>query len=232
MKLFDMYALVGYVANKDYEGNVVTPEDFKRLAKVANLDLFKIKMGLPEDMAPGQPLTRQHPDVRALSTDELRFLKVYAPTTSVVAGKIAYPVNYFALDDIRYNYQRNIDGAAAIIPRKVTILKEQQYTDRASTWLKRPTLKWPVGVIRADGIHIYPGTITQVEMDYYRYPVEPVFAYTPNVGYITDPGTSVEFEWPESMHNDLMRIILSYIGVNIRDTELVQYAEQKKAQGV
>jgi hypothetical protein len=54
-----------------------------------------------------------------------------------------------------------------------------------------------------------------------------------NTGYITyDAAGSTEYEWPEHLHMDLTRIIMGYIGINMREDQLEQYAEIHKQQGV
>ena len=233
MRIFQMYELMNFIINKDYEGNAFTPSQLADLVKVANLELFKIKMGLPEDYSPGQPLSRQGLDLTQRLTDETRFLKKLDPTITVASGVIAYPSDYFTISALRHNYPRTIDGAATAIPRPIEILTEDEYSDRAGKWLKRPTTWDPVAVIRDDGIHVYPNSIASAEIAYIKYPEEPIFAYTLHTGYITEdvPGTT-EFEWPEILHMDLVRIMLSFTGVHLRDEQLFQYAEQKKAAGV
>ena len=129
------------------------------------------------------------------------------------------------------NYQRNIDQAATVIPQTVEMLTEDEYSDRAGNYTKQPTTKNPVCVTRVDGIYVYPITITAVEFAYIKYPVEPVFSYVQETGYITEGATPTEYEWPEVLLMDLTNRILSYIGINIREQELQQYAEMKKAKG-
>jgi len=38
MTLFEMYNLIELIVNKDYSGNVITPERFSDLIKVVNID--------------------------------------------------------------------------------------------------------------------------------------------------------------------------------------------------
>lgn len=232
MTLFEQWELVNYIANKDYEGNVVTPERIKQLMTVVNIDLFKVKMGLPEDYQLGAAISRQYLDATQRLTDETRFLKKRVPAQAVASGMFAYPSDYFGFDAMRYDYQRNIDGAASVVPKVVDILTEDQYSDRAENYTKRPTTKNPICVVRSNGIYVYPALITLVDFAYIRYPIAPVFDYVVNAGYITDGGGSVQYEWPEHLHMDLTRMILSYIGINLREQQLEQYAEQHKAQGV
>lgn len=230
MTLFEQWELVNYIANKDYGGNVIEPDRFKQLCQVVNLDLFKVKMGLPEEYQPGQPFSRQYLDATQRLTDETRFLRKRVAAQAVTAGKISYPANYFGFDAIRYGYQRQIDGASTVLWKPVEVLTEDQYSDRAGNWTKKPTTKNPICVCRDDGIYIYPASIPQVDLAYVRYPEDPVFVYTQQTGYI-EAGASTEYEWPKHLHRDLTMMILGYMGINIREQQLQQYAEQHKAQG-
>ena len=232
MTLFEQWELVNYIANKDYGGNVITPDRFAQLCVVVNMDLFKVKMGLPEDYQLGAPISRQYLDATQRLTDETRFLKTRVAAQAVTSGIVAFPGNYFGFDAIRYGYQRQVDGDPKVIWKPVEPLTEDEYSDRAGNSIKEPTAKNPVCVVRSNGIHIYPTIIVQVDFNYVRYPADPVFDYTENPGYITDGGSSVEYEWEAHLHMDLTRMILGYIGINLREQQLEQYAEQHKAQGV
>lgn len=231
MTLFEQWELVNYIANKDYGGNVIQPDKFGQLVKLVDLDLFKVKMGLPEDYQLGAPLSRQYLDATQRLTDETRFLKAREAAQAVASGIVAFPADYFRFNAIRYGYQRQVDGSPKVIWKPVDPLTEDEYSDRAGNSIKEPTAKNPVCVIRSDGIHIYPTTIVQVDFTYIKYPVAPNFVYVQETGYIT-AGASTEYEWPTHLHRDLTMMILSYIGINLREQQLEQYAEQHKAQGV
>ncbi len=102
MTLFEQWELVNYIANKDYEGNVITPIRFKQLCVVSNMDLFKLKMGLPEDYQLGAPISRQYLDATQRLTDETRFLKKRVAAQAVASGVVAYPADYFGFDAITW----------------------------------------------------------------------------------------------------------------------------------
>jgi hypothetical protein len=180
-----------------------------------------------------QPIARQSLDVTQRLTDETRFLKTRTATQAVVTGMITVPANYFTFNSMRYGYQRMIDGVSTVVWKAVEPLTESEYSDRAGNWTKKPSAKNPVCVIRNDGIFVYPIIIVQVDFTYIRFPVDPVFSYVQAQGYITaDESGSTQYEWPEHLHMDLTSRILSFIGINIREQQLQQYAEQHKAQGV
>lgn len=232
MTLFEIYEFIEYITNKDYEGNVIAPDQYGKLIVAANIDLFKKKLGLPEDFQLGNPITREYIDANKMQTADLRHLKVRAATQAVTAGVIAFPATFCVEDALRYTYQRNVDGSAVDIIKPVEVLTESQYGDRAGNWTKKPTTKNPVCVVRNDGIHIYPATIATIDFNYYKYPTEPVFLYNQFSGYITEDSGSTEFDWPERLHMDLVRLILGYVGINIREAQLSQYAEVKKKEGI
>jgi hypothetical protein len=86
--------------------------------------------------------------------------------------------------------------------------------------------------MRSAGIQIYPITVTVVDFFYWRFPVDPVFSYNQYAGYITyNAAASVEYEWPEDEHLSLVAMMLGYMGINMREADIVQYSEMKKQTG-
>lgn len=237
MTLMEIYDFIKFVGNKDFNGNFYTPAQFNSSIQVANLDYFKSRHGLPEEYQPGQPIPRVHPEVTQKIIDDLREFKEHVIDQVVSTGYFDIPADYIHYDDISYNYTRNIDGTPTALPRPVEMLTERKLSDRMGNYIKRPTTKNPVGVIRADDtnqrIYIFPDTINAVDFHYYRMPVKPVFDYTiVSDELVYAPGTSTEFEWHENTHMDLIRILFSYLGINLRSQEIVQYAEMQKAKGI
>jgi len=136
-----------------------------------------------------------------------------------------------------YKYQQTIDGTPESLSRPVDVLREDQAADRLGNWIKRPTTKDPIAVVRKvttnDRMYVYPITIGAVDFHYYRLPEEPVFAYTiSNDALVYNSEGSTEFEWPAQKHMDLARILLSYLGINLEHELLLQYAENQKTKGI
>jgi hypothetical protein len=234
MTLIEQWDLINYIANKDYGGQVIEPDTFNALTKVVNLDLLKVKMGLPEDYQPGAPVSRQYLDATQRLTDETRFLKAFsAIATGSFNTDAVLPADYFNFISAYYVYQRNIDGVSTDIDTVLEILTWDEANERKGNWTKKPSPTNPIGIITQFSIKLFPEeTIGNLLLQYIRYPTDPEFNYVVNSGYITDGGSSVEYEWPKHLHMDLTRMILGYIGINMREQQLEQYAEQHKAQGV
>jgi len=232
MNLLEMFELMKYVANKDFEGQVITPERYKLLLPVVSIDLFRSKHGLPEEYQPGRPIPLEYADITLKNTDDLKAFKMPSFGRAVANGVMSYPSDYAHRDTLTYNYTKVINHVATVLPRPVEILREAEFAARTGNYTKQPTLADPIGVVRSDGIHIRPLTITSVDCFYYRWPVSPIFEYTLGDGYLTyDPASSVQFEFPVDEHLTLVRMMLKYIGVNLREQDIVQYSESKLKQG-
>jgi hypothetical protein len=232
MNLWQIWSLVEYISNKDFSGNVITPQRFNELIKVVNMDLFRTKYGLPEEFQPGRPVATEYADITLKNTDDLRAFKVSLTGVAVTNGILPLNANYAHRDTVTYNYTKTINNVVTVLPRPVEILREAEFASRNGNWTKKPTLQYPIGVVRMDGIHIRPLTILAVDFNYYRWPGDPNFVYIEGDGFITyDAATSVEYEWAKDEHLTLTRMILQYVGVNLREADLVQYSEQKLKTG-
>jgi hypothetical protein len=211
---------------------VITPERFKMLLPTVSIDLFRTKYGLPEEYQPGRPVPTEYADITLKNTDDLKAFKVPAFGRSVVDGILQFPADYAHRQSIVYNYSKTINHVVTILPRPVEILREEEFAARTGNYTKQPTLANPIGTLRNDGVHIRPLAIVAVDFFYYRFPITPVFDYELGDGYITyKPATSTPFEYPIDEHLTLVRMILSLIGINLRESDLLQYSEQKLKTG-
>ena len=231
MTLGQIYNLVEFICNKDFDGNIITPDRFNMLIKVVSVELFRSKSGLPEEYQPGRPIPNESADITLKNTDDLKAFKTRLPNRTVTNGVMTYPTDYAHRDTVVYNFSKTINGVDTTLPKPIEILREAEFAAREGNYTKRPTTANPCGIIRSDGIHVRPITITGADLNYYRFPVNPEFVYTESDGYITyDAASSTEFEFPVDEHFTLTKMILSLIGVNLREEAIVDYAEQKLVQ--
>lgn len=108
-----------------------------------------------------------------------------------------------------------------------------------------PTTTYPAAILDNDSITIYPNTITSadnVTMSYYKNPrgvnasgvavdQSPTWAYTA-VGNssVYNASNSIQLELPESTYNKVIVRMVSRYGINLREAEVVQYANQEEAK--
>ena len=232
MTLGDMFNLITFICNKDFAGQIVTPLRFSQILPIANIDHFRWKFGIPEAYQPGRPIANEYLDITLKNTDDMKAFKEILVNTPVTAGVLPYPALYAHRGTISYNFTKTINGVATVLPRPVEVLREDEFASRNGNYTKRPTTKDPIAVVRNDGIHIRPLTITVVDFAYLRWPVTPIFGYILGDGFITyDAVNSTELEWPEDEKIVIMRRCLEYIGVNLREGDILNYANAKLKEG-
>jgi hypothetical protein len=240
MTLFEMFSLIKLITNKDFSGSIITPEKFQLLLPIVQLDWFRNKYGLPEEYQPGKPVPREYVEITLKSTDDLKAFHEFVPNIQLVNGLLPFSTDYLHRDEIVFNFTIKINKKDTVLPRGVEILRESQLATRLGNYTKRPTLRMPVGVVRQAGIQIYPWEVSElnpepiraVDFSYWRYPRNPVFRYFMNDGFITyDAANSIELEAPSDEHIVILRMLLSYIGVSLRESDIVQYTETKLKEG-
>ena len=93
--------------------------------------------------------------------------------------------------------------------------------------LSAPTSEFPVALV-SEFLHVFPTTVNKIEIRYYKYP-ESTISGVRNGGlpnYTTDSQRR-DFELPEHYTSDLVYEIGKMIGLNLRDTDIVNYTSQE-----
>lgn len=104
-----------------------------------------------------------------------------------------------------------------------------RWHERQNHPLAAPTADYPVYRLQNNTIFVLPTTITQVTIYHIKKPTRPVFAFTLSGDrYVYDDDNSVDFEWPEILFDELMNRVLSNLGINMRDLDLLRHSLQEK----
>lgn len=247
MNLGQVFKLVNFISNKDQTGDTITPEQFSEIILPAvNIMFFKKKYGLPEDYQPGQPIPRQAWELTQKISDDLRKFKEIQPAWLIdSAGISQIPSDYVHRSSITKTYIP-YTGAQ---PKTVVVeeLTDSEAASRRSNSITGPTVKNPFCVFHKNYIQFYPSNLQSVEFVYLRLPKTPFFDYTiANDEYIFlpqgqfhngtvlpagTPSRTVELEWPEETHIDFVNRIMEYVGINLREDQLINFAQQAKISG-
>lgn len=111
-------------------------------------------------------------------------------------------------------------------------LKSGEYSNLINSPIRRPTITKPRAELIGSSIKVYPSTTTgDIYLKYIRTPVYAEWAYEldeENDQENYDVYNSVDYEWMESEANALIDILLFLKGVQIRDSEIVQWLAAKK----
>ena len=135
------------------------------------------------------------------------------------------------------------------------MLSNKDFAYRLSTSLFSPSLARPIVTIQNEKLLVRPQGIPTINLTYVRYPAIPFFDYdiitasgmpfylapgtthsnsaglTCNPNFSPgDPSESVEFEWYEDVHIDLVNELTKYFMINLKDLNSLGILEIEKGR--
>lgn len=203
-----------FLSNKVQVGGVISPSQFNQLCFQSLMQVYE-------------------KDYQTfLATEEVsELLKIYLKqqTTAVpLTGVLPYPSDYQHLTALR-KYYVNPKGVGRMI--QIEEIKETAWGFIQASSLREPTLRFPKYNEFSSTIRFLPRNIGIIEIDYFKTPVQPIWGYTIVSGRpVYDPLTSVNFEFQQYSTNAVAAVFLSLQGVNLRDSELEQFAQEYMKQ--
>lgn len=234
----EVYELVQFIANKDQSGNTMSPDEFNLSLRRAADDYFRWLYGLPHKYAPNFPMPAPAYELTQKIKDDMRVLKVAGDDAIFdvsAGGRMTIPDDYVAVTSIYYKLFKSgetCDDTEGEI-RPVERIDDDKWAGRVSSSLKKPTKKRPICNFRNNHVQFEPKNLGKVYFEYLRCIQTPIWGYTiVNDVAVYDEASSTQLEFPKIVTNDIVRIILSYVGINLREPELLAYAEDKKANGI
>jgi len=231
----DVWLFVGFVANKVQSGGYSASE-FNNACQVVAIELFNVKVGLPEEYKPGAPFPRQAYDVTQKITDDLApFINPNVPIARNNNGYFPKPADYYAYSSLCYNYVVNSDNCndnPTSIQRVIEMVTDGELRIRLENSIIPPDLRYPVARLTLAGFDIYPKQIKNVMLTYLKAPVPPVYGYDViNDEYVYNPNTSTQLDFPATLHTEFAMRVVRYLGINLRAMELEKSALERLAAG-
>lgn len=236
----DLYNFVNVLANKAQDGAFTIPE-YNIAAYAASVQLWEEYIGEIQRYQYGSPI----PPVAYAKTNKIEadMMPFRVPLTAVTASSVGVIdlsalSNYGYTTDL-YRYQ-TIEGQEVVYPS--VRVNEQRLAKQLSSSIAQPTLENPYYMVNNATIKVYPASsnadYSAYKLTYLKRPDNRVVKYTlsggrPVITPVTAPTNPSEMlEWNQQNFNDLAVRILSFLGINLKDGELMQYSELKQRQGV
>lgn len=231
----ELKQFLDYITNKEQSGNTMSPQQYNMLMRRGIQDQYSWLYGLWQ-----QYNDRNKPAVGYENTQLVKdFLRIFKETKTISVdseGKMTIPSDYEHYTRIDYLYKKNNPDTKSVDVKRVPVevIDDDKFTDRINHSIKVPSKsRLVIANFHNTYMECYPQDLGSVEFTYLRQPLDPLWAYTVvDTVAIYDPGSSTQIELPKSLTNQLARLILSYIGINLRETQVVQYAEEIKTKGV
>jgi hypothetical protein len=122
--------------------------------------------------------------------------------------------------------------------KKVDVIPDKFWTHRMNRKLSPPTTDLPICKIEHNGsdstpkvgLMVFPSAVTSLNVYYFKKPTRPKWAYTINgTKYVYNDAGSTDVDFDILLFPNLVMAILSRFGINLREQQVIQYAEQIKA---
>ena len=214
-----------------------TPEEFNTAIQGASRNLFAKKYGF----------IQQHKNRNGVSWEEIQkvrddmiFLLREVPLTINSSGLADLPDDYNHWTSLDYRYYINKDCTSTTDPNLVPticdidVLPSHAFRRRQCSKLLPVTKSKPIAKIAKDQkIQFYHTDLGRSILEYLTMPVDPVWGYTGTIANpIYDAATSIDPDWPEQCLNELAAATMEYMGIAIREAEMVQWAMAKQEGGI
>ena len=213
--------------SKKLLSGMVSPDNYNLALSVTNVDFFNLKCGLPQEYRPGQPMPRQAYEVTTKITDDIKHLRKVVDIPNNGFNQYVQPAGYGAFSSMRTPQYSTKNNVALLSWRTVAILTDEDYNERTQSALVPITQKSPAGCYLegafGHGWEIPVSTISTVRLTFLRIPKTPVFGYTiVNDEPVYNPATSVQLDWPDTVHPDFFIALCRYVGIYINSPEIWQ----------
>ena len=198
------------MANKENRG-WIKPTEFNMLAKRAQLDVLKDRVGLPSP----DGIINGYKD-NAQLMDELRPVIVKDASMTESGGTYSFPADYLYFLGLRFNDE------------EVDMVRLSDLNSRRKSQLNTPSPKFPIAAIFESGLRVYTnqfgGQVGDARLSYIKSPTTPRWAHTTvNNIELYNSNNSADLTLPESTHKEIAHRILAYIGVELREATIVEY---------
>ena len=232
---------------KDAYGNLITPDIYNQALDYVNTAKMNDFLEVYEE---DQELTDNlRPFIVTLGDNGS------TPLALDSYGYGIFPSNYLRFGRAsRYDYENTSTGSNQIY-RHIEILSNKDFAYRLSTSLFSPSFARPIATIQNEKLLVRPQGIPTINLTYVRYPAIPFFDYDiitvtgmpyylapgtthSNSGTLTcnpnfspgDPSDSVEFEWYDDIHIDLVNELTKYFMINLKDLNSLGILEIEKGR--
>ena len=229
-----VYSTLKDLANKDQRG-FITPAVFNNFSGIAQMNIFNnlFDSAVLAKRLRNAALDAKQDKGKMKQVEEDLSVFSKSATISLTVGVGAKPSDLARVI--------SIDTTSSPSKAVPVVYDEVNWENVLRSTLSAPTASFPAALL-TNQIEVAPTSIASVKLRYYKQPEglnpstgartasQPRFGYTVVAGKeVYSAANSVDFELPEHYFADIVVEIAKMIGVNLRDTDVYNYAtsEQK-----
>ncbi len=224
----DAYNFLQLQANKNYGGQFTVPR-FNLAWKQSEISFFWSLFGFDEQSKDNQYLNNNFAVATQVNDESLRPFYVDNQLINFVNSFGNLPANYAYIDVLLSEY----NNGGVYKKREVIQIDSGTKGWVLDSSLLEPTLEYPMFDFADNRIKVYPSTLNVAYLSYWRLPVYGVWNYTTVNGRpVYDPATSVNSEFNNKDSNEIVARCATLLGINIKDGDLLGFAQNNIKTGV
>jgi len=237
MTIDEVYKLTQAFASKDQRG-FITPSEFNLMAQQAELELYNERLQVVMEKsqprkAAGYYTHSLTPDLA--EQDILPFLYSVFKNTSQGGNFFNGAFTTVDADYICQIYASSSKDSSMSANVPVDIVTPKNVGQVLRSNLVKPSMGFPVALLSSNdtstSIEIFPKELVSVDIHYYSYNNKPLWSYVTIAGKpVYDASNSRGFQVSSRCHGELVIKILGYLGVSIREVDLINYAQAKEVE--
>jgi hypothetical protein len=141
-------------------------------------------------------------------------------------GVLTFPETYQHLTGL---YKQSYDNDNGVQYEEVKVYNDDEIARRLSSQVRKVTNSKPIAQWYGKGqVQLWPKEPNAGVAYYLRRPIEPKFVYTMNGREVVyNQASSTQMEWDDTNINEIMIRSLEYLGINLDQDKLTQYALSK-----
>lgn len=226
MTIDEVHKFIDFIAKKSNAGGYITPSEKDLLLNRAQVQYFNKLYGNQNDYRYDRPVPKISYAVTEKISNSLSPFLNSVELTSDSSGQAAIPESFYQTVSIT----KETDG----VMYEVTRVEQDRIANNLSSYYDAPDEKFPIYSQLKTKFQFYPSTAgLEYNLFYLKKPSAMVWGYTePSGRPVYDPDTSVQPEWEDVDMNEIIYIALSYIGVNLKDPDVSQFAQLKTQTGL
>jgi hypothetical protein len=226
MTIDEVYKFINFIVKKSNAGGYVTPSEFNLLINRAQIQYFNKLYGNQNDYRYDRPVPKiSYAVTEKISNSLSPFLSDKTTVTIDANGQCTTPTDMIQMVAVT----KEVSGKEY----EITRVEQDRVANNLSSYYDAPDTEFPIYAQLRTKLQFYPKTLASASVIYLKKPTNMVWAFTTVSGrYVYDPLLSVQPLWSDVDMNEVMYIALSYIGVNLKDQEVSQFANIKTQTGL
>lgn len=227
MDINQAHKYIDFIVKKSNAGGYISPSEKDLVLNRAQIQYFNKLYGNQNDYRYDRPVPKiSYAVTEKISNSLSVFISDATPLTIDGSGQATIPFDLFQTVSIT----KAING----IENEITRVEHDRVANNLSSYYDAPDTNFPIYSQLKTKFQFYPKNLATANLIYLRQPLDMVWGYNIGVGGkpVYNPASSVQPQWKDMDMNEIIYLALSYIGVNLKDPEVSQFANIKTQTGL